>query len=455
MESVPGVNRRFARSVAAVAALGGLLFGYDTGIVSGGLLFIRDEFRLSALGEGVVVSSLLVGAVAGSLVSGRLADRYGRRAVLLGTAAVFAAGALLAGLAPDETVLVLGRFVLGLAIGPASAVVPLYIAEMVPADRRGALVNCNQLMITIGIVVSYAVGFAFAPVQGWRWMLGLAAVPAALLGAGMLLLPETPRSLIRRHPGRAEAVLRSIHGKPDVTAELAEIRAADERSRAEIATRGVLRDRSVRPMLVVGVGLAVFSQIAGVNTIIYFAPSVLAGSGFGASGSILAQVGVGVINVLVTVLAMVLIDRMGRRPMVITAFAGMGAAMLLLGLVYLLPAHGGAVAWFALVCMAGYIGFFAFGVGAVLWVLISEIYPPRVRGAAVGLATMAHWLANFVVALTFPVLIAAAGATATFWIFAVACAAATVFCVRLVPETKRRSLEEISATGPTGRTVEP
>ncbi|MFE0025588.1 sugar porter family MFS transporter [Amycolatopsis sp. NPDC059021] len=445
----PSANTRFVRSVAVVAALGGLLFGYDTGIISGGLLFIRTEFRLSALMEGVVVSSLLVGATIGSLVSGRLADRYGRRAVLLGTAVVFAAGALLAGLAPDETLLVLGRFVLGLAIGPASAVVPLYIAEMVPAAQRGALVNCNQLMITIGIVVSYAVGFAFAPIEGWRWMLGLAVVPAALLGAGMVFLPETPRNLVRRQlPGQARTVLRSIYGKEDVESELAEIRAADERDRTSVAARGVLRDRSVRPMLVVGMGLAVFSQIAGVNTIIYFAPSVLAGSGFGASGSILAQVGVGVINVLMTVLAMVLIDRVGRRPMVITAFTGMGAGMLLLGLVYLLPAQGGAVAWFALACMAVYIGFFAFGVGTILWVLISEIYPPKVRGAAVGLATMAHWLANFVVALTFPLLIAAAGATATFWIFAVACAAAALFCVRLVPETKRRSLEDISGGAP-------
>ncbi|MEV5536256.1 sugar porter family MFS transporter [Saccharopolyspora shandongensis] len=441
----PAARSRSVGTVAAVAAIGGLLFGYDTGVISGGLLFIRTEFGLSALMEGVVVSSLLVGATIGALVSGRLADRFGRRTVLLVTAGIFAVGALIAGLAPDATVLVVGRFVLGLAIGPASAVVPLYIAEMVPADRRGALVNSNQLMITIGIVVSYAVGFLFAPIEGWRWMLGLAVVPAVLLAAGMAVLPETPRNLVSRgFPARAEDVLRSIHGKADVAAELAEIAAADERDRQNRSARGVLRDPALRPMLVVGIGLAVFSQIAGVNTIIYFAPSVLETSGFGTSGSILAQVGVGLINVLMTVVAMLLIDRLGRRPMVIAAFAGMGVSMAALGLVYLMPSQSGLVGWFALVCMAAYIGCFAFGVGAILWVLIAEIYPLKVRGAAVGMATMAHWLANFVVALTFPLLIEGAGATATFWIFAVVCAAATVFCVRLVPETKGRSLEEIS-----------
>ncbi|MEV0697232.1 sugar porter family MFS transporter [Saccharopolyspora sp. NPDC050389] len=445
--SDPAVRSRSVGTVAAVAAIGGLLFGYDTGVISGGLLFIRTEFGLSALMEGVVVSSLLVGATIGALVSGRLADRFGRRTVLLVTAGVFAVGALLAGLAPDATALVLGRFVLGLAIGPASAVVPLYIAEMVPADRRGALVNSNQLMITIGIVVSYAVGFLFAPIEGWRWMLGLAVVPAVLLAAGMAVLPETPRNLVSRgFAARAEDVLRSIHGKADVSAELAEIAAADERDRQSRSARGVLRDPALRPMLVVGLGLAVFSQIAGVNTIIYFAPSVLETSGFGASGSILAQVGVGLINVLMTVVAMLLIDRLGRRPMVISAFAGMGVSMAALGLVYLLPSQSGLVGWFALICMAAYIGCFAFGVGAILWVLIAEIYPLKVRGAAVGMATMAHWLANFVVALTFPLLIESAGATATFWIFGVVCAVATVFCVRVVPETKGRSLEEISET---------
>ncbi|MEV5542878.1 sugar porter family MFS transporter [Saccharopolyspora shandongensis] len=444
-ELSPRSSKRFVRRVAAIAAIGGLLFGYDTGVISGGLLFIRKEFGLSPLMEGVVVSSLLIGATLGALVSGRLADTFGRRKVLLGTSAVFAIGAVLAGLAPDETVLVLGRVVLGLAIGPASAVVPLYIAEMVPADERGALVNFNQLMITIGIVVSYVVGFLYAPVEGWRWMLGLAVVPALLLGVGMLFLPETPRNLVSRNLlDQARAVLRSIHGKADVDGELSEIIAVGEQQRQMSSARGLLRDRAMRPMLITGVGLAVFSQIAGVNTIIYFAPSVLENSGFGASGSILAQVGIGLINVVLTVVAMTLIDRMGRRPMVISAFAGMGISMAVLGVAYLLPSQTGGVSWFVLGCMACYIAFFAFGVGTVLWLVIAEIYPLRVRGAAVGMAAMAVWLANFVVSLTFPLLIAGVGASITFWIFALVCALATAFCVRSIPETKRRSLENIS-----------
>ena len=448
-EASAGANRvsgnRYVYAVSAIAGLGGMLFGYDTGVISGALLFIREEFGLSAFLQGAVVSSLLVGATIGALVAGPFADRFGRRAVLISAAIVFALGALLAALAPSAAVLIVARFVLGLAVGTASLMVPLYIAEMAPAEVRGALVNFNQLMITVGILVSYLIGYAFASAEGWRWMLGLAVVPAILLGIGMLFLPETPRYLVSQQmPEKARSVLGRVRqGDNNVDDELQAIIAVDEQERQEAQGLGELLQPWVRPMLVVGIGLAVFSQITGINTIIYFAPSTFEATGFGASASILATVGVGTVLVLGTLLAIAVIDRMGRRPMLLIAFAGMGLSLGAMGFAYLLPSLSGAVGYLAIACVTVYIAFFSFGLGAIIWVLVSEIYPLKVRGSAMAMATMGHWIANFVVSLTYLSLIAAIGQTFTLWLYAVMCAAAFVFCYFLVPETKGRSLEEI------------
>lgn len=439
-----GNTNPFVYAISAVSALGGMLFGYDTGVISGALLFIREEFGLSAFLQGAVVSSLLVGATVGALAAGPFSDRYGRRAVLISAAIVFALGALLAALAPSAAVLIIARFLLGLAVGTASLIVPLYIAEVAPAEVRGALVNFNQLMITVGILVSYLVGYAFASAEGWRWMLGLAAVPAVMLGIGMLFLPETPRYLVSQHlVEEARSVLRRLRGEQDVEEELGEIVAVEEQERREASGWGELAQPWVRPMLVVGVGLAVFSQITGVNTIIYYAPSIFEATGLAASASILATVGLGTVNVVMTVVAIMVIDRIGRRPMLLTAFSGMGLSLGVLGLAYLLPNLSGAIGYLAIICIATYLVFFAFGLGAIVWVLISEIYPLKVRGSAMGLATMGHWIANFAISLTFLPLVEALGETVTFWAYGIMCVVALLFCYFLVPETKGRSLEEI------------
>jgi sugar porter (SP) family MFS transporter len=320
----------------------------------------------------------------------------------------------------------------------------LYIAEMAPPNVRGALVNFNQLMITVGILVSYLVGYALASAHGWRLMLGLAVIPAAMLGVGMLFLPETPRYLVSRHlPERARAVLRRIRSETSVEGELHEIMAVEEQERRESRGWDELLQPWVRPMLLVGVGLAVFSQITGINTIIYFAPSTFQATGFGASASILATAGVGVVLVVGTILAIMVIDRIGRRSMLLIAFAGMGASLALMGLAYLLPSLKGVVGWLAIACVAVYIAFFSFGLGAVIWVVVSEIYPLIVRGSGMAMATMGHWIANFVVSLTYLSLIQAIGETFTLWLYALMCVGAFVFCYFLVPETKGRSLEEI------------
>jgi sugar porter (SP) family MFS transporter len=421
-----------------------MLFGYDTGVISGALLFIKKVFALSPFMQGAVVSSLLVGATIGALVAGPLSDRFGRRPVLISAALIFIVGALLAAVTPSAAILIVARFILGLAVGTASLLVPLYIAEMAPPNVRGALVNFNQLMITVGILVSYLVGYALASAHGWRLMLGLAVIPAAMLGVGMLFLPETPRYLVSRHlPERARAVLRRIRSEASVEGELHEIMAVEEQERQESRGWDELLQPWVRPMLLVGVGLAVFSQITGINTIIYFAPSTFQATGFGASASILATAGVGVVLVVGTILAILVIDRLGRRSMLLIAFAGMGASLALMGLAYLLPSLKGVVGWLAIACVAVYIAFFSFGLGAVIWVVVSEIYPLIVRGSGMAMATMGHWIANFVVSLTYLSLIQAIGETFTLWLYALMCVGAFVFCYFLVPETKGRSLEEI------------
>jgi MFS transporter, SP family, major inositol transporter len=437
-------RNRFVYAVSAISALGGMLFGYDTGVISGALLFIKKVFSLSPFMQGAVVSSLLVGATVGALVAGPLSDRFGRRPILILAALVFIVGALLAALTPSAAVLIVARFILGLAVGTASLLVPLYIAEMAPASVRGALVNFNQLMITVGILVSYLVGYALASTGGWRWMLGLAVVPAALLGTGMLFLPETPRYLVSQHmPDRARAVLRRVREEASVEAELNEIIAVEEQESREARGWGELLLPWVRPMLVLGVGLAVFSQITGINTIIYFAPSTFQATGFGAAASILATVGVGVVLVVGTIIAILVIDRVGRRPMLLIAFTGMGFSLGAMGLAYLLPSLSGIVGYLAIACVTVYIAFFSFGLGAVIWVVVSEIYPLKVRGSGMAMATMGHWVANFVISLTYLSLIQAIGETFTLWLYALMCVGAFLFCYFLLPETKGRSLEEI------------
>ncbi|MGI4941058.1 MAG: sugar porter family MFS transporter, partial [Janthinobacterium lividum] len=266
--------------IAGTAALGGLLFGYDTGVISGALLFLRTAFQLSPLMLGIVTSIALAGAAAGAAVAGTLADRFGRRPVLLATAIVFTVGALLSAIATDVTVLLAGRLVVGIGISGASMLTPLYLAEIAPAQQRGALVSCNQLAVTLGILVSYLVGYALAAGGAWRWMLGLGAVPGVVLAIGMLLLPETPRWLAGHgHAERAASALRRLRGQAiDIAPELAALRTdltADHR--AKPASR--LGHSAARLPLIVGIGLAIFQQVTGINTVIYFAPTIFQASG--------------------------------------------------------------------------------------------------------------------------------------------------------------------------------
>src|ERR671916_3332814 len=449
-------RRKFVNTAATITATGGLLFGYDTGVISGALLFIRQDFApLSPFMEGIIVSTLLVGAVVGAISGGPLSDRFGRRPAVLLAAIIFGLGALAVAFAPSVAFIVVGRFLLGLGVGLASMIVPLYIAEIAPADRRGALVSLNQLMITIGILASYIVGVIFTPIEGWRYMFGVALIPALILGIGMFRLPESPRWLFNRgQTEKARAVLGRSRSQQEVELEFREMdeikRAEEEQERGRVGYAELLSPY-VRPALIIGIGLAIFQQITGINTVIYYAPTILQGVGFSEGGAIAATaLGVGVVNVGFTILAVRIIDRAGRKPLLLIGLVGMVISLALLGTVFASGATGdnstALSGLLATVCLAVYIASFAISLGPVFWLMISEIYPLRIRGTAMSVASIANWGSNWLVALTFPVLLATFGGAGSFWLFAVLGIVAWFFVYFRVPETKGRSLEEIEAS---------
>lgn len=438
--------------IASVAALGGLLFGYDTGVISGALLFIRQVMALSPTLQGIVVAIALAGAAVGAAVAGAISDRAGRRPVILGAGLLFIAGAVISAAAQEVTLLLLGRLLVGLAIGVASMLTPLYLAEISPARDRGAIVSLNQLCITGGILVSYLVGFALASASdGWRWMLAFGAIPGIILSAGMLVLPESPRWLAGH--GRmedAERVLHRLRGNTNVSDELGSLRTDLMREKGQSAALSALFAPRLRRPLVIGVGLAMFQQITGINTVIYFAPTIFQSAGMSsAATSILATAGVGAVNVIMTIVSIRLIDRLGRRQLLYWSLGGMAVTLFVLSAAF----HAGAsgqLAWIAVLSVAAFVGFFAIGLGPVFWLLIAEIFPLAQRGRAMSLATVANWGFNLVVSATFLNLVGAFGSAGAFLVYAILSLAALAFVTLLVPETKGRSLEQIEATFDTG-----
>ena len=432
--------------IAATAALGGLLFGYDTGVISGALLFLRQAFDLSDLMLGVVTSLALAGAAVGAGLAGPLSDRYGRRLILIATAWVFAVGGLVSAFAPSLPLLLAGRLVVGLGIGGASMLTPLYLAEIAPARERGALVSLSQLAVTVGILLAYLVGYAFAAAGAWRWMLGLGAAPGLLLAGGMLLLPESPRWLAGHgHLDRARVALLRLRGaEADIEPEMARLR-ADLHPDVKALPTNRLGHSTARLPLVVGIGLALFQQVTGINTVIYFAPVIFQSAGLSsASAAILATAGIGIVNVVMTVLAIWLVDRVGRRPLLLGGLLGMGISLCLLASGFLLG-HGWWLSLLTGASLAAFVGFFAIGMGPVFWLLIAELFPLAIRAKGMAAATIANWLANLVVALTFLDTTQWMGRPGVFFLYAGFTFAAFAFAYLLVPETRGLSLEEIEA----------
>jgi MFS transporter, SP family, galactose:H+ symporter len=428
--------------LSTVSALAGLLFGYDTGVISGAILFVQEDFHLTVRQEELVVGAVLIGATFGAAFGGRLADALGRRKILIWVALLFIVGAVGTALAQDATWLAIGRVVVGVAIGIASFTAPLYISEISPAEVRGRLVSLNQLMITIGIVCAYLADYALADARAWRWMFGLAAIPGAILLVGLFYVPESPRWYMRQGDRtRARVVLARIRKASDIDPELAEIETS--LGQQEGSWHELLSAR-LRPALIIGVCLAAFQQFTGINTVIYYAPTIFQFAGLQSkSVAILATAGVGVINVLMTVVALWLLDRVGRRPLLLWGIVGMIVSLGILGFGFLSPSLTHVLAPISVACVMVYVACFAISLGPIFWLMISEIYPLKIRGRAMSVATMMNWASNLLVALTFLSLLNTLGKPLTFWLYALIGVIAWIFVLRMVPETKGRTLEEI------------
>jgi sugar porter (SP) family MFS transporter len=438
-------NKYFVIFIATIAATGGLLFGFDTGVISGALLFIKKDWLLSEASQGWVVSSVLVGAILGAGLSGKLADKYGRRNVIIVTAVIFFLGSIATGLAPSVEWLIAGRIVIGIAIGVASYAVPLYISEISPSNARGALVSLNQLAITIGILSSYFIDYIFAAFEhGWRYMFLVGVVPSLILGIGMYFLPKTPRWLMSHNfDEEAIKVFAKINPDKDARAEIMKIRETmAEESGASFKDLFV---PWLRPALIIGISMMLIQQLTGINTVIYYAPTIFQMSGITCeTGAISATVVVGVINVLFTIVSIWLLDKIGRRPLLLGGLIGMIISLGVLGGAFWnTELLGDALKWVTIGSLIVYIASFAISLGPICWLIISEIYPVKIRGLAMSIATFTNWGSNFIIALTFLILVKNLGEATTFWLYAGIGFIGLLFCYFYVPETKGHSLEEI------------
>lgn len=438
--------------VAAVAGIAGFLFGFDEGVIAGALHLLRAQFHITSTQEGLMTAAVPFGALFGALAAGRAVERFGRRPMLLFAAVLFAIGALCASLSLGALMLTFARLLLGFAIGIAGLVAPLYISESAPAEKRGMLVSIYQLAITLGILGAYLVGYAFD--ESWRIMFAIGIIPGVALFAGMFMLRETPRFLaIRGKPAEARTAIASLRGiapgDPRIEQELEEI---SETAEADKGHRGwaELFGPVARPALVVGIGLFFLQQLSGINAVIYYAPVVFQEAGFtDASTQILATVGVGIVNVLMTLVGMALIDRIGRRKLLLGGFL---FAALALGMIAIGAATD--VQSMDIVAFAGlvvYIGAFAASIGPLPWVMMSEVFPLNVRGRGMSVASVTNWGFNFLVVFSFPILVSDIGLGAVFAIYALVCAFGILFTWRYVPETNGILLEDIERHLRSGR----
>ena len=438
--------------IAGVSGLSGFLFGYDTAVIAGALAPMADHFGLDTGLKETVVSSILVGALVGALSAGSIADRFGQRRTLLIGAIMFVVFALLLAMAESTVTVLIWRTALGLAVGLASMVAPLYVAESAPADARGALVSLFQLGVTVGILASYIAGYQLADDGDWRIMLGLGAAPAVLLLSLLLLLPESPRWLALKGRGdEAAAALRRVRSREDVTAELAEISVVDV---TPLSWRDLIGPQ-LRPVLIVAAGLFMFQNLSGIDGILYYAPEIFKTVGFqGDTGALVATIGLGAINAGATVAAMLLVDRWGRRPLL---YGGLAVMIVSLTVMSGLLLFAGDVAdmkaddYVTVICLSIYVTAFALSLGPLPFVLMSEVFPLAARSRGMSIAAASAWLLNLLVSFTFLTLLEALGTGGTFLLYAGICGVALIFSVALVPETKGRTLEHIEANLAAGR----
>ncbi|MFC0454843.1 sugar porter family MFS transporter [Rhodococcus jostii] len=436
--------------IAVVATFGGLLFGYDTGVINGALEPLKEDLQLTSFTEGLVVSILIFGAAIGALIGGRMSDRFGRRHNILVLALIFMVGTLGCVLSPTWEVLALFRFILGLAVGGASATVPVYLSEISPTERRGSVVSRNEVMIVVGQFAAFVINAIIFNIWGehenvWRFMLLVAVLPAIFLFAGMLRMPESPRWLMSqdRHD-EALAVLLQVRSPERARAELEEVRAlAEEEKLSQTGGAADLSVKWIRRLIFIGVGLGVFQQATGINSVMYYGTQLLGDAGFSSNAAIVANTLNGLFSVLGVLTGVALINRIDRRKMLIGGFTLTTTFHLLVGLSAFLLPDGTLKAYLILTFVVLFVFSMQATIGPLVWLMLSEIFPLKIRSFAIGVCIFMLWIANALVALLFPPVVAALGIGATFFIFAGLGVLALVFIKTQVPETRGRSLEEL------------
>ncbi len=439
----------FLRKIIIISTLGGLLFGYDTGVINGALPFMTEELGLTPMTQGLVASSLLFGAALGALFGGRLSDLNGRRKNILMLSVIFLVATLGCTLAPNVTVMVISRFLLGLAVGGASVTVPAYLAEMSPANRRGRIVTQNELMIVSGQLLAFVLnailGTTLGHVEGiWRVMLLIAALPAIFLFIGMLKVPESPRWLAyKKRDSEALAVLNRIRSKEEAKIELAEIKASFSKEDTKQAGFKDLGTPWIRRIMFIGVGIAVVQQITGVNSIMYYGTEILKDAGFTTKAALVGNIANGAISVLATFLGIWLLGKIGRRPMLMAGLAGTTASLLLIAIFSSALEGSPNLPYVILTLTVTFLAFQQGAISPVTWLMLSEIFPSQLRGFGMGLTVLFLWMVNFFVGLLFPIMLAGVGLSGTFYIFVALGLLAIAFVAKFLPETKGLTLEQL------------
>src|ERR1035437_1194871 len=437
----------FLYVITWVTAIAGFLYGYDTGIISGALLPISSEFHLGHRMQEIVASAILVGAVLGALSCGTISERIGRKRTIMTVALVFCAGSLASSLSPSPQLLALSRILLGFAVGGSSQVTPMYIAELAPPRQRGRLVISFNLSIGIGILVANIVGFTLQDVWSWRWMIAAAVFPAIILFLCMLRLPESPRWLAENLSiESARGVLERFRDNgADVKFELAEIRqVVDAGGSGRKAGGSMLAEPWLRPAAVAAFGVAAFTQLSGLETMIYYTPTVLSGAGFGKSAALLASLGVSIVFVSMTAIGRQIVDRVGRRRLTLVMVPGTVVSLLVLGIMFRMDmAKTAQGSWLLVVCLLVYMVFNAGGVQVIGWLMGSELFPLAIRGKASSVHAATLWGSNVIITSTALSMVSLLGPGGAMWVYAGLNCLGFLFVWRFVPETSGHSLEDI------------
>lgn len=421
-------------------ALGGLLFGYDTGVISGALLFIKRDLGLDPVLEGLVVSSVMFGAILGSVVTGPLSDKFGRKKLIIILALIFTVSSIGTAWPPNVFVMIVFRILLGIAVGGASGLVPMYLAELAPAAKRGIITAYNGIMNATGMLLAYVVNYALAPSGDWHVMLGIAVIPSGLLLIGMFFMPESPKWLTQKQqPNKARKVLlMTYESVEEVDKEMFVMESLAKKN--EKGNFRLLFAKWARPIVLTGILVAVFQQLTGANTIFYYAPSVLSDAGLGDSAAIAGTIGVGIVNLVMTIVGSYLVDRWGRKKLLLLGSTGMASALVILGLSEMIP---GIPPMVMLLAMCFFMVSYSATWGMVAWVVLAEIFPQKIRGIAMGVCTFCLWTSCAIIAFVFPIAADVFGPAVIFLFFAGLCVLSYFFVSKKLPETKGKTLEEI------------